>query len=100
MGNVLLFVPNGTIVAAVMNAPRTMHDSQISEWGGLYQELEDVYDLTGSSIVVDSAFHRSRYKFLIKSAQDETHTEGPEEVNQIRQATSMRQALEWVMRTF
>lgn len=91
MSNVFVFVPNGIIVAAVLNAPRTMHDSQLSEWIGLYQKLEDVYHMTGGSIIVDSAFDRSRYKLVIKSAQDETHAEGPEEVNHIRQATSMRQ---------
>lgn len=60
-----------------------MHESESSEWAGLYQKLEKVYNLTVGSTVVDFPFDRSRYSRLIISAQDEKHVEGPEEVNQI-----------------
>ena len=97
---IMVFVPSGVIVAAMLNAPGCMHDSQISEYGGLYEKLERFQEKTGGTIVVDSAFDRGRYPFLVKSAQDETSAETPEEVNTIRQATSFRQSAEWGMRMF
>lgn len=63
MGNIFVFVPNGTIVDAVVNVPGAIQDSNISEWGGLYQKFGYVYDMNSGSIVVDSAFDRSRNKF-------------------------------------
>lgn len=95
-----VFVPSGIIVAAAINAPGSMHDSKISDWGGIYEKLEKFYFEFGGTIVVDSAFDRAKYPFLIKSAQDETRAEGPEEINKIRQATSLRQVSEWGMRMF
>lgn len=50
--------------------------------------------------MVDLASDKESYPFLVKSAQDETHAEGPEEVNRISKATSMRQNVEWGMRMF
>lgn len=41
-----------------------------------------------------------KFCFLVKSVQDKTHVENPEEVNTIRQATSIRQSAEWDMRMF
>lgn len=100
VNSVLVFVPSGLIVAAVLNGPGTMHDSLLSEWGGIYEKLESFHAKCGGTIVVDSAFDKGSYPFLIKSAQDETRAEGSEEINLIRQATSMRQASEWGMRMF
>jgi hypothetical protein len=37
---VLVFAPDGTIPAAVLNAPGSWHDSSIAEMGGLYSKLE------------------------------------------------------------
>jgi hypothetical protein len=42
-----------------------MHDSQ----GGVYAKLEVAYDASVDKGVVDSAFARGRYEFLIKSCQ-------------------------------
>ncbi len=53
---VFAFAPNGTIIAAAINAPGSMHDSQIAEWGGIYAKLEDLYNEMGGLRVVDSAF--------------------------------------------
>ena len=66
----------------------------------MYEKLEEVFNLTGGRVVVDSAFARGRHPFLIKSAQDEHAAEGAEEFLQLQQATSVRQASEWGMRAF
>ena len=54
---------NGRIVSAVVNAPSAMHEPKISEWGGLSEELENTFNETGCSIVVDSDFDQSRYRY-------------------------------------
>lgn len=100
VSNVFVFAPAGTIIACAINAPGSMHDSQIAEWGGVYEKLEQCFNVHGGRVVVDSAFSQGQYPFLIKSAQDETNAEGALEVIRIRQATSARQASEWGMRAF
>lgn len=42
-----------------------MHDSQIAEWGGVYEQLQSIFDRDGPSCVVDSAFSRIDYPFLL-----------------------------------
>lgn len=37
VGNVLVFAPSGLIIACAMNAPGSMHDSSVAEWGGVRQ---------------------------------------------------------------
>eukprot|EP00171_Calliarthron_tuberculosum_P022248 IDg22248t1 len=76
----------------------SMHDSMIAEWGGIYEKLQEAFDEHGGICVVDSAFAKGRYPFVLKSAQDETSAEGAAEVIKLRQATSARQASEWGMR--
>lgn len=98
VGAVLVFVPSGCIAAAIFNAPGCMHDSQISEWGGRHEKLENFFEKTGGIIVVDSAFDKGRYRFLVECAQEETHAETLEYVNTIGQARSLRQSAEWGMR--
>ena len=56
MGNVFVFAPDGRIVAMVVNAPGSFHDSVIFEYGDLYEKLENLFDETGVRSVVDSAF--------------------------------------------
>jgi len=68
--NVFVFVPSGVVVACAFNAPGSMHDSTIAEWGSIYEKLKNAFERTGGTCVVDSAFSRGRYPFLIKSAQD------------------------------
>jgi hypothetical protein len=41
----------------------------VAEQGGVYDKLEEQHELTGGKGVVDSAFCRGRYPFLIKSCQ-------------------------------
>lgn len=101
VGNVIVFAPSGLIIACAYNAPGSFHDSLIAEWGNVYEKLEKWYDETGGRCVVDSAFAKGTYPFLIKSAQDPLLA-GDDVTSVIRfqQATSARQASEWGMRAF
>jgi hypothetical protein len=65
-----VFAPVGTIVMCLINAPGTIHNSTMVEWGGVYMKLETIYERTGGKCVVDSAFSKSQnFGCLIKSAQ-------------------------------
>ena len=58
--------------------------------------MEDVYNVHGGRVVVDSAFKLKEKDYLIKSSQQD-----PDNANGIvlnRQATSLRQLSEWGMR--
>lgn len=66
----------------------------------MYLKLEKEFERNGGRIVVNSAFSRVKYLYLIKSAQDERMAEGAYEHIQCRQAMSLRQASEWGMRAF
>ncbi len=103
---VLGFVPDGTIALAFYNVPGCCHDSTVAYWGNMYNKLEDVYQQTGLKFLIDSAFSSMKYKFLIKSSQDDL-TAGDEfttieeqiaDIAMRREATSMRQCAEWGMR--
>jgi hypothetical protein len=39
---VFVFSPAGTIIACAVNAPGCMHDSQIAEWGNVYETAADI----------------------------------------------------------
>lgn len=95
-----MFAPTGVIIACALNAPGSMHDSTIAEWGKVYSKLESVFDRSGGRCVVDSAFCKGLYPFLIKSSQDIPVSHDFDDVLLIRQATSARQASEWGMRAF
>ncbi len=41
--NVFVFVPDGMIPIEFFNVPSSVHDSQVAEWGGIYDTLESVY---------------------------------------------------------
>lgn len=100
VGSVILFAPSGIIISWTTNAPGSMHDTQIIDWSDLYTILEDFYSYVKRKLVVDSAFCKSSYLFLIKSTQNETVGEKVEKVVRLRQATSIRQPAEWEMRAY
>ncbi|KAG9404771.1 hypothetical protein AC1031_004976 [Aphanomyces cochlioides] len=81
VSNVLVFCPNGTVAAAAINAPGSMHDSQIAEWGGVYSKLYTMYKRFGVGVVVDSDFCSKKYTFLIKSSQDMQVSNNPMSFN-------------------
>eukprot|EP00171_Calliarthron_tuberculosum_P002982 IDg2982t1 len=99
VGNVFVFAPDGCIISCATNAPGAMQDSTIAEWGNIYSKLEACYDAFGGRCVVDSAFCKTQYPFLIKSAQDHlTSAADAADVIHLIQATSARQVYEWGMR--
>jgi hypothetical protein len=70
----------------------------VCEWGNIYNQLQKVYDETGGTCTVDSAFSRKKCDFLIKSSQSLPDTAEGITVN--TDATSMRQSAGWGMRSF
>jgi hypothetical protein len=96
--NIFVFAPNGQIIACSINNPGNFYDSQVAEQGGVYKNLEEQHRLMGGKGVVDSAFSRDRYTFLIKSCQMllTNATQCIVLVND--EATSLWQSFEWGMR--
>jgi hypothetical protein len=103
--SIFVFCPDGTIPIAFFNVPGSVHDSQVAHWGRVYEKLGAVCADTGGKCTVDSAFGTVNRPFLIKSSQDylvstmPTRHEQRVDIQRKRQATSMRQAAEWGMRT-
>ena len=60
--------------------------------------MKKVYERTGGICCVDSAFAAGRVPYLIKSAQDVTGATDALHMQQLQEATSLRQAAEWGMR--
>ncbi len=101
--SVFRFCPDGTIPITYFNVPECVHDSQVVEFGKMYEKLEDVYCTTGRKCCVDLAFGSVKRNYLYKSCQDHlgskapTHWEGKLDLQKKRQATSARQTAEWGM---
>ncbi len=75
-----------------------MHDSLCAEQDGVYASLETMFRASGGKGVVDSAFSRGRYEFLINSCQ-EPPTNAPRRTILVNsEASSLRQSSEWGMR--
>jgi hypothetical protein len=100
VSSVLCFCPDGTIPIAYINIPGAVHDSQIADYGDIYDKLEMVYQRDGGQCTFDSAFGNVNREFLIKSSQDLIHIRSYRAQNIAREATSMRQSAEWGMRAF
>jgi DDE superfamily endonuclease len=96
--NVLVFSVDGRIIHGIMNAPGSLHDSTLAEWGGIYDALEEVYDRTGGVCCVDSAFASANAPYLIKSSDNTTICGDALKLVRQEQATLLRQAAEWGMR--
>ena len=103
--SVFCFCPDGTIPIAFFNVPGCVHDSQVADFGRIYDKLEDVYQTTGGKCCVDSAFGNVDRKYLYKSCQDILGSKAPTrrerklDLQKKRQATSARQTSEWGMLT-
>jgi hypothetical protein len=65
-----VFCSDGTIPIAFFNVPRSVHDSQVANWGRMYDKLGAMYDKTGGKCTDDSAFGKVNRPFLIKLSQD------------------------------
>ncbi len=98
--SVFCFCPNGTIPIAFFNVPGCVHDSQVTEFGKMYDKLEDVYRKTGRKCCVDSAFGSVKRNHLYKSCQDHLGSKAPTRkerklnLQQKMQATLARQSAE------
>jgi len=96
--NLFCFAPDGTIPACTLDCPGVCHDSEIAVIGGMYELLQRNYDRNGGMVVMDSAFHKSGYPYIIKSGQEIRFEQGAQEAILDKQATSARQFAEWGMR--
>ncbi len=98
VSNIFVFTPNGLIIACSINNSGCMHDSLCEEQGGVYAKLEPMFLASGGKGVVDSAFSRGRYEFLIKSCQT-LPTNAPRRTILVNsEDSSLRQSSEWGMR--
>jgi hypothetical protein len=88
----------------LLNVPRSVHDSQVAEFGNIYNKLEKVYKLYGAKCCVDSAFGNVTRGYLYKSCQDLLGSNAPTlELRKLnlckkREATLVRQTAEWRVR--
>ena len=101
--NLFVFAPNGKIVAAVLNCPGTMHDSELATIGdpSIYNKLDKWYEDYGLKCVMDSAFCTASRQSIIKSIPRDrllTYADDEEQAIILDQALSLRQAAEWGMR--
>ena len=91
ISNIFVFAMDGTICICALNAPGTMHDSTLADYGGVYFKLQKIYEETGGKVVVDSAFKLASNPYVIKSSQ--TLPAGDRLAILIaRDATSLRQS--------
>ena len=99
ISNIFVFAPDGTIIAAALNCPGCMHDSQVAELGFVYGKLEEVHERVpgGAVCVMDSAFSSVGRPYVLKSIQAHHRAENAQEYMMYEQATSIRQAAEWGM---
>jgi hypothetical protein len=97
---VLCFCPDGTIPICYINIPGSVHDSQVADYGNIYDKLESVFERDGAQCTVDSAFGNVSREYLIKSSQDLMHIPNHRQQRIACDATSMRQSAEWGMHAF
>ena len=101
VSGMLLFTPDGRVRAAYVNAPGCLHDSTLASWSEIYNKVDQVHELCGGKVVVDSAFASHKSKSLIKSHQSNINTQNGtvRSCSAVhRAATSVRQLSEWGMR--
>ena len=98
--SVICLCPDGTIPIIYINVPGSVHDSQVANYGNMYNKLELVYERDGAQCTVDSAFGNVSREFLIELSQDLIHITNHHEQRIARDATSMRQSAECGMRAF
>ncbi len=57
------FAPSGIVVACMLNAPGSWHNSFIAENGGLHAKMESVYNATGGKAVGGLSFFNEAVSF-------------------------------------
>jgi hypothetical protein len=98
--SVMCFYPDGTIPIVFCNIPGAVHDSQVADYGEIYNKLELVYLQDNAKCTVDSGFGNVSRQFFIKLLQELIHIQDHMERGMACDATSMQQSAEWGMRAF
>jgi hypothetical protein len=97
ISNVLVFAPDGTIIAMAHSLPGSMHDSNVARNHGLYFKLMVAFEKHGGECVADTAF--SNLPCILKTSQTP-----PRDTIRMRkiwfQKIQIRQSSEWGMRAF
>jgi DDE superfamily endonuclease len=96
--NLFVFAPDGLIISCLVNAPGSVHDSTLADWGNVYESLSKIYDENGGRCVMDSAFAALQHPCILRSSKNETLANSALEIMEGRAATSLRQSAEWGMR--
>ena len=94
---VFVFAPDGKIRMCTLNAPGSMHDSTIADYG-VYQKVASTFAQHNAKICVDSAFRLGSRDYLIKSSQQDPIDGNFRTIVLNRQATSLWQLSEHGMR--
>jgi DDE superfamily endonuclease len=68
ISNLFLFAPDGMIIACVLNAPGSIHNSTLADWGNIYPALREVYERSAGQCCMDSAFASVGHPSIIKSS--------------------------------
>ena len=63
----ICFCPDGTIPIVFVNVPGAVHDSQVADYGNIFDKLESVYERDGGKCTVDSAFGNATRDYLKKT---------------------------------
>ena len=92
--NLFVFCPDGTICAALINAPGKCHDLELASYGtcSIYSKLDEWYDKYGMQCVMDSAFCTRTHESCIESYPRDRVTQvasNPEDVAILDQALSL-----------
>jgi hypothetical protein len=91
---------NLIIIRDKINQSINVPESQVVNYGDIYNKLKSVYVRDGAKCTVDSVFESVSRDFLIESLQELIHIEDHRERGIARNATSMRQSAEWGIRAF
>ena len=96
---VYCFCPDGTIPIAIFNVPGSFHDSNVCEYGGIYDKLDTIWKRCNGKCIVDSVFSQKKIEYLIKLLQQYFKSVDPNDFITNKDTTSMRQSAEWGMQS-
>jgi hypothetical protein len=68
--NLFVFAPDGLIIFGVINAPGSIHDSTLADWGDFYEIMESIYNTCQGKCCMDSAFAAINNNAIIRSSED------------------------------
>jgi hypothetical protein len=70
LSSVLCFCLDSTIPITFINISGSVHDSQIADYGGMYDKLESMYLWDGAKCTISSVFGNLNCEFLIKLSRE------------------------------